>query len=355
MPIAHACVAPVTVPSPVPQTTLISLFLFFRHGARTTFGDLLWPEGTAWHCGHRIVEPPHRIPIIGHHRLPLGFSPDERHEYPPSCNRDQLLDEGFNQLERLGASYRRYLTGTIDLLPLRLNRSLIEVKSTYTDRTVGSAVGFMHGLYHPEADGELLDVTQVSFWEGQAAENLPGNPLLKKLVAESRRILRPMLEKFGWMDSDPFWIMALADVFLPRRCSNNSYDEVVTDEMYDRMLDDFSFLTCLSRSMVTEREWTPIWRGIDESLKRQLSGQSSVRLTVTAAHDTTLASILNGLGQCGFLNRPPYASHIAVEVWQADELFVRFVGNGQVIPVEGKNLTRLVELRKRFSQAERGL
>jgi hypothetical protein len=81
-----------------------------------------------------------------------------------------------------------------------------------------------------------------------------------------------------------------------------------------------------------------------------LERKSRVLFTLVAAYDVNLASIVAGLGHGDLIGRPPYASHVAVELWHLEELFVRFVANGQVLKVAGQEITPLSEFRKRFSK-----
>jgi hypothetical protein len=173
-------------------------------------------------------------------------------------------------------------------------------------------------------------------------------------VSESRQILAPLLEHFNWTDLKPVEVLMMGDFFVASKCSNNTYDPIVTDDLYERMMADFDFLTANARSKMAEAELTSIWREIDEGVKTLLSGTSRARFTLIAGHDATLASILAGIGHPNLLGRPPYASHIAVELWRLEDLFIRFVVNGKVVAFEGSELTPVLDLKKRFSE-DRGL
>jgi hypothetical protein len=126
--IVGECVAPGSVPPPIPHGTLISLFVFIRHGARTPFLYQSPSVEGVWHCGHRVAAPPHRIPIIKGHPVSLQFNAKSDRPYAPDCREGELLDEGFTQLESLGAAYRTYLTEMNALLPRRYAPEMIAVK-----------------------------------------------------------------------------------------------------------------------------------------------------------------------------------------------------------------------------------
>jgi hypothetical protein len=134
------------------QCTLISLFLFVRHGARhhfrgrarllPVFGAVAMRLSPLRTASRSLMA----IPFFSH-RILL------REHFPARLCGGELLDIGFAQLRALGSSYRKYLTNAISLLTPACNTAEVLVRSTGTSRTVASAVWFMDGLYRPEKDG----------------------------------------------------------------------------------------------------------------------------------------------------------------------------------------------------------
>jgi acid phosphatase len=257
------------------------------------------------------------------------------------------LDEGFNQLEALGATYRTYLTTTTKLLPARYDPSLIAVKSTHTPRTLGSAIGFLHGLYPPDTDGELVPVNETNFWWADDTQVLTGDPVFEARHPESRRLFSEVLEHFHWTNLRPVEMFMIGDFFVSSKCSNNTFDPIVNDEIYERMMEDFDFLTTNARPKMAEAELASIWKEVDSGIQNFLKEPSKAKFTLIGGHDVTLSSIYAGLGQ-EKRGRPPYAAHVAVEVWKRDEMYVRFVINGEVVKFDGAELTPLAKMRKRF-------
>jgi hypothetical protein len=124
-------------------------------------------------------------------------------------------------------------------------------------------VGFMHGLYPPEVDGEPLIVNETAFWWEDESETLPGDPVFEKRVADSRRILDKMISFFKWHKVHSLNLLTMSDFFMAKPCSDNTYNEIVTDGIYERMMDDFDFLTVLGRSKKAQEEFEPYWKTVD--------------------------------------------------------------------------------------------
>jgi hypothetical protein len=336
------------MPPPVHGATLLSLFVYVRHGARAPAWADSARAGDVWHCGRRVVEPPHRIPRFNGHRVHVGLNPSESHAFPPDCQELDLLDIGFDQHEALGAAYRNYTTRTTGLLPEEYDPALVSVLSTYTPRTIASAVGFMHGLYPPKKDGETLLINETWVHEHWDFEKLWQDPLFNSRVKESKKILKPILKFFNWTRLHPFNVLDRVEAFMPRKCSNHSIDEIVTDELYERMMWDQDFFYYRLREVLPDSGFKTVWKEIDERIEDVLTGRSPVRFRLISDHDTMVAQVAAGFGGPYFMGRPPFASHVGVEVWQLEEPCLRVVGNGQVIKVRGQELTALSELRERF-------
>jgi hypothetical protein len=99
-------------------------------------------------------------------------------------------------------------------------------------RTIASAVGFMHGLYRPEMDGEELFMNETGFWSGDDSQMLPCDSIFERRVSDSKKILNKVHSFFQWERLHPLNLLTIGDFFMAARCSNNSYNEIVTDELY---------------------------------------------------------------------------------------------------------------------------
>jgi acid phosphatase len=72
------------------------------------------------------------------------------------------LDEGFDQLYAAGRLWRDYIVETARLLPKGFDPDLIRIQSSFADRALESAAAFMEGLYPPQSEGEILNITTGS-------------------------------------------------------------------------------------------------------------------------------------------------------------------------------------------------
>jgi acid phosphatase len=343
----------------MPCGTLISIFLFIRHGARTP-SLRESPDTTGiWNCGNRAIEPPHRIPVVNGTPRFLGFNASTPPDFPPTCRDGGLLDIGFDQLVALGAAYREYLTGAIRFLPPAFDPALVSVKASHLGRAVESAVGFMHGLYPPETDGEVLQVEQTGVsgadplvpGEAEAKALVSGGvtgffntPVFQKRADETKQILKPLLDSLNSSDVPPFRILTTGDFVIARHCSGNSYPSVVTEEMYERMASDLDFVIGECYHRVVDSVFPPLVRFIFTGIDDWYAQKSRVQFTLLSGHDITLVAFLEGLAAGLEVTSPPYASHVAVELWHLDRPHIRVSLNGEVLL-----LVPLSEFRRRFA------
>jgi hypothetical protein len=310
-----------------------------------------------------VIAPPHRIPIVNGSPLFLGFNASADHPFPPSCSDGDLLDQGYEELQKLGEAYRGYLIDQTQLLPPKYNPWLVSVRSSYVKRAIESVIGFVNGLYPPVEDGERLDVRTTGvkgadpLVPGEAeAEGLMGNRGkgflgiggFEKRFLESKEILKPVLDFFNMGDIHPYGLLTLGDFFRACRCAGHNVSEMVKEEAWNRMMSDLDFVLKEFYTLGATEFFGAIWKLIDTGINEFYEQKSRTRFTVLAGHDVTLLTILAGIGRKDLLFALPYASHLSVEIWHLGRPLVRFVLNGQIVAVDGHELFPLSEFRKRF-------
>jgi hypothetical protein len=285
----------------------------------------------------------------------FAFNSSVKYPFPPSCPGEALLDAGYDQLVALGSLYRRYLTDAIPHLPPAFDSSLFAIRASYLPRAVESAVGFLNGFYPPDSSGQTFDVTTG---ERGREPLIPGEAILGKLPVKAtsstefpkfhamRKKLLPVLEHYNMTDAGPLWLMGICDYFITSRCSNNSHTDLVTDAIFDGLRDDFDWMLDKFYRKTVKAVFWPIWELVSSEIDAILAAQKKTKFTLMSGHDVTMVATLVGAGIPEPIRLPPYASHMAIEVWDVVGPSLRFVLNGDVVPIAGRELTPLAEFRR---------
>lgn len=354
------CVAPLITPSPVVNATLISLLLFTRHGSRTATQSS-WgysqDQLTGWECGHRHLDPLHRTAVVNGVPTSFVYNESQNYVFSSSCHAGALLDKGFDQQESLGKLYRDYLINQ-KVLPEKYDPSLIKIRSSFVPRCVESAIGFMQGLYPPESEGEILNITTGNEKDEPLCPYAGSTPetykkalewteqeWFKKRHSESTAIHNKLVEPYNVTVKIPLELMLLGDHFNVLKC-NNKPMTFVDEEMYSHMLSDVAIFESGFFGYAGNLTYGPIWELIMNAIDRYYGLEEKARFYLFSGHDVTVSALLAGLGYIDLVAPPPYASHFAVEIWYTTRPHLRFVFNGDVVPVDGQDLVPLTEFKK---------
>jgi acid phosphatase len=273
-----------------------------------------------------------------------------------------LTDLGFAQQVALGRFFRKYLVEDQKLLPRSFDPGLVRCRATFLRRTHESAVGFMQGLYPLTSTDETLNITT-----GQP----PNDPLVpypyindvlreraaaftdreeyRRREAESLPVLRPLVEHFGVTLGPDMDFLAVGDHLYALHCNGMPLPSFVTEGMWDHLMKGLAHFISGFILFIKELAYDPILKLLFEDIDEQFAMRSAARFTLISGHDFTLAAVLAALGVTTE-HASPYASHIAMELWHAGRPHVRFVFNGQVIKVDGRDLVPLSEFRRKFER-----
>jgi hypothetical protein len=121
---------------------------------------------------------------------------------------------------------------------------------------------------------------------------------------------------------------------------------MLNDELFKRMLADMVAVELGYISATRDATYVPLKAMVLRELGAQFAQEKAARFRLFSGHDVTLIAVLAGIGYKGLETPPQYASHLAVEIWHSDRPYVRFVFNGDVIPVDGRELLPLSEYRE---------
>jgi hypothetical protein len=134
------------------------------------------------------------------------------------------------------------------------------------------------------------------------------------------------------------------DFVIAKRCAGNPYPDFVTEEMYARMESDIDFVIGEFYHQAVGSAFPPLVRFVLTGIDDWYAHKSRVQFTLLSGHDITLVAFLEGLGIGPEVISPPYASHLAVELWHLDRPYVRFSFNGEVL-----RMIPLEEFRRQFA------
>jgi len=354
------CVGPLSVPSVVVNATLFSLFLFTRHGSRTPTSHPGWPHCHGeWHCGSRYTDSLVRTPVVNGVLRSFAFDPSISHSYPPSCIEGSLIDKGFDQMQALGSLYRSYLINGTGLLPEHFNPNLVYIRTSWLSRAQESALAFFQGLYPPESNTETLNITTggkvdpllpgfdpSDEFDGSVSKFVNSNSEIQSRVQRAIELYRPLFDHYNITGRSDLEFLSIADLFFPYRCGNGELSELLNDDVFEHMLNNMMAVEFGYLVETRDTSYTLLKEMLLKEIDAQYGQEKNARFTLFSAHDVTLVAILSGIGYQGLKIPPQYASHLAVEIWHLDRPYLRFVYNGEVVPVKGRELIPLSEYRE---------
>jgi hypothetical protein len=147
--------------------------------------------------------------------------------------------------------------------------------------------------------------------------------------------------------------LTIGDLFHPYLCGNGELSAFVNEELFKEMLYDILVVEYGFTASQLRSSYLPIKKVIVEEIELQLAGTKNSRFTLLSGHDITLVAFLSGLRYEGLQMPPPYASHLAVEIWQHSCCFsVRIVLNGEVLRIKERDLLPLSEFMQNEGERE---
>lgn len=354
--------APLVVPQPLFNGKLVSYYLFTRHGARAPlFNWSDYPiENLKWDYGQKI-EAPHRIPIVNGKKFNFSNVPQK----------SRLLFSGVKQQENLGKLYQNYLLNQNNF---QLDFSQIYVRSSVIPRAIESAFSFLNGMYKPTKSTEKLFIETGQF----GSEILCPNPDLNDFFKGKAKEYSKTVEFKERIDLIPSEIknvipdnqvdQLLAGDFpyclqfngfkLPKQIEddNKRFRMMMNDSKSDSLGSLFYFLNTNIAFYVTgfidfvgKKAFGPIVNLFADHLKKFLDRKTDVKFTLFSGHDVTLSAFLLAFGIKNNDGVPPYASHLAAELWERDnKLVLRFVMNGEVLNINNSDTVGVDDFLKKY-------
>jgi len=347
---------------------LVHVQVLTRHGARSPLDPFLpITHRGAWQCDSSDSHAP-RIEAV-----PLDLPRRVRHvldprmaEYPPNCRLGDLIIEGTEQHINLGHSYRSYLVDKLKFLSENLDPTEIYVRATAYDRTYRSALSFLAGLYPPATMAEMIDIItgsptidplrphkEVCADIKALYSQFINSDSFKAFLLQTVSAIQPALTYLNESSVEPSRLDKVCDWVTTMYCNDKMMGPGITSDVISscrrfqgKMLYGLYGMNDESRGTGFSYGMREMFRILDEFI----SGASSSKFALLSAHDSTVAAFLSALGY-SHEYIPPLASHVAMEIYlKGSEHYVRFVLNGQPIPLKHFNNQVIVGLHE-FRQA----
>ena len=346
------CQADVKTAQPVAGMNLTYVQVMTRHGMRTPIEKFPsdrslrgeWNCNPVGHLGSRTSTSPNGHYRLVHHAIDERFVP-----YPPTCGNGHLTVEGMEQHLSNGRQYRQHYIDDLDFLPKKFDPSLFTFVSSPVDRCFRSAESFIFGLYPPIDPNEVIDIQTGS--DAVSSLVVPGEnceeaedfidkfrhgPKYEEFINRTYDDLKDGLnyfklpKSFEGYDQLCSWVISFT-------CNDNvQLPSFVTDKVIDKCYEVCAFnqFGTFKQAPSPGLMGSTAVRQAMEIVDNAITGGNGKKFSLLSAHDTTVAAYLTLLGYTDEKRPPPYASHLAMELWKDkhDELYVRYVYNGE--PVE---------------------
>ena len=357
------CIAQTTMPTSISGKKLKFVEVLTRHGSRAplSFFNVPLANRGYWQCDSDDAIAPrmHAAPVEHYRRFKQVL--DQRlTEYLPNCRSGDLLLSGMNQHLKLGEAYHNYLykeTKLFDEVTEEIpDPSTIYARCSDVERTFRSAQSFLHGVFPPKSPNEIIDVysdtsdgsllrpnkdwcSNMSDLWNQHIETQE----YKDWVEQNVKVTSSVLDFLG-LEHNGDNLNAACDYVTTHYCDDKMAPSVVTEEIQQVCLNVTGSYLYDYYLMNPDITGSYVMRELMRIPKLVASKQSSVKFALMSSHDTTVAAINALLGgeNARQARIPPYASHLAIELWEdqsSGELTIRFALNGKDIPLyrmEGK-------------------
>ena len=360
-------VAPLAVPQPLKGRKLISYFLFTRHGSRAPlFNWSDYPiDQLKWNYGdtYKNKSIKRRLPIVNGAEFDFLKVPEQ----------GRLLLNGVQQHENLGKLYHNYLSIQNNLLPTDYDPSKIYIRSSVIPRAIESAVSFLHGMYEPKTYTEklLIETGQYGFDALYPSSELDDFYVqkTKEFISKSEfqyrlSLIPPEIKKV--IPKNPVNQILAGDFIYCLLCNNFKLPKIIEDDnkryqmmihtnkkcfgsLYYLMNSNMTFGTTRFIEFVGKKAFRPIIELFVSHLKKFMDQKTEVRFTLFSGHDITISAFLIALGILNKEGIPPYASHLAAELWEKrNKRVIRFVINGEIIRLNNSESIDVDDFFKKY-------
>ncbi|XP_068210170.1 prostatic acid phosphatase-like isoform X1 [Palaemon carinicauda] len=272
-------------------------------------------------------------------RAPIELYPNDPHQDP------SIWPDGLAQLTKKGKAMQyalgKWLRNRYDgFVSRQWKPEEIYVRSTDVDRTLMSAACNLAAFYFPDnpdrfngkvawmptpihtaplSNDILLSVDESCPRIQEELELQENLPIVKNVTDDSQKLFEFLSEKSGSNITSILDVDYLYDTLRIEALYNLTLPDWTNDVMeHMKLLSDFSFeIVALSEELKRLRAG-PIMKELGSHMREKADGKlEKEKMFVYSAHDTTLATLMLGLGVFNNI-APPYASTVLIELHKID-------------------------------------
>lgn len=370
------CVAEFTTPKALEGKQLRFLQLMIRHGARAPLTAFLPSNSRGyWLCDSEEAIAPrmHAAPVNQYRRFKQVF--DQRLvDYQPNCRTGDLLLSGMDQHEKLGKLYHDYLFGEHRLftsLPVDPNETYF--RCTDIERTLRSAEGFIHGVFPPQSPNEIIDIetdtSDMSILRPSATfckdlsdmrNEYIQTDAYKKWIDNTWEIISELAHSFNIEEKSGENINKVCDFVSTVYCDDKRLPHLANNEtIINACLNSIGFYLYDFYQSNSSVAGSYTMRKMISLADRHVNENGKLKFSLLSAHDSSISTILIyliGKNMRSYNRIPPYASHLAMELWSSDDapedFYIRFALNGKDLPLEkmeNQTFVKYTEFKETYS------
>lgn len=346
------CVAPLNLPKPLENGTLLQVQVIIRHGARTPGEDFHDSATTQkWYCDELDSHSPRLNPA------PVKFFRNYRDEfderlikYKPTCREKDLLTLGMNQHFELGQAYKKLYYEKMNFLPKNINPSFFFARASESDRTLRSAISFIQGMFPPASPNEVIPLVTDNKAAGlmhpkdKWCKKLKGSVEYMHKTEKFKTFFKDFSEKHQKQyenevsgDWDPSRVKKFCSWVVMTQCTGH---QIPTNISQDLQTDCMTLVNYHQFMQHDNDKYkgiasSPFFREMFRIADNLITSEEHYKFVLFSSHDTALAAFLDTLGyDYHDKSAIQVRSHLAFELWEIDgSVYSRYVFNGEHIKI----------------------
>lgn len=339
------------------EVELVQVQVLFRHGARTPLKIIPGIEETNWDKNQLTYELAHtklkyNVKDLKNRTLPVETLTDG--PLRGGCQKGQLTVVGQQQAFDLGKDLKQLYNNELKFIGGTFDPRTICLRTTHIPRTIKSLRCLVAGIFENIKE-------PVTFWtlpikEEYLFPNWGNCGALKQYIhyhfKHAHRLpgYQQDLEKFFDMigiQHVPFRskFLDIFDDLSCRKAHNKPYPAKIHQFMgtiekrtVQLFCEAFSYPPSWTKKLILPLSVGKLAQQLCDNMKKKVVDNNPYKFYLYSVHDTTIVCLLCAFG-CSVEKWPPFASHIAVELYKNknEKYFVRMLYCGKVVKFKGYN------------------
>ncbi|XP_053386845.1 lysophosphatidic acid phosphatase type 6-like isoform X2 [Mercenaria mercenaria] len=356
--------------------------VIIRHGARTPIHTMLNTEQVDYSNQMFIGDLPYTVykyQAVNLDGGPRPISTYDAHYSKPErllkggAKRGWLTKLGQDQMYQIGRLLRKQYIQEAKMIDSEFNPTQIYVRSTNTDRTVGTARCLVAGMFGAEALSKLQEPVKIHVRQQSEDELLPRTGVCRVLrqinhyamihggdlsgLRENRLLIEDLLgfEPDGTPGKHKLNFIDVRDDIVARETHGYPYPEklkphrpMIEENASKVMYYAFCAHQESERELAMKLSTGPLLKLLIDTAEN--AEQLGTKMYLYSCHDSTLVGLLGTLDVYDF-NWPPFGSHVILEMYENKEdkkkyVRVSYNGKDQIVRGCSSELTSLEDFKK---------